>query len=91
MAMYFGVASSENVVARNENFSSLFWPMVVYFSGLGIVLYRFFAGYLKWAFPVNILLENRDKAFQHRMFLLGAASWLIYKLLDSLYGKFIGP
>lgn len=90
-AMYFGVILSENIIDLNENFASFLWPMVVYFSGLGIVFYRFFAGYLKWAFPVNILLENRDKAFGHRMFLLAATSWLLYKLLDSLYEKFIGP
>jgi hypothetical protein len=40
----------------------------IYGIGLGMVLYRTLFGYMKWAFPVNVLRENTDAATKHRWF-----------------------
>lgn len=59
--------------------SSFRIPFYIYSLGFSLLLYRSLYGYLKWAFPVNTLRENEDKAWLHRTF-LGA-------ILFSLFGS----
>ncbi|PWI54092.1 hypothetical protein B5K03_11635 [Rhizobium phaseoli] len=63
-----------------------------YIYGLGVSLftYRALFGYLKWAFPVNVLDENEDHAMRHRVILGGIVTSLIVtgakSLLSNLFG-----
>lgn len=43
----------------------------IYGLGISLLVYRALSGYVKWAFPVNILEENNDNANRHRI-VLGA-------------------
>lgn len=61
------------------------WAFFLYALGLVVLGYRFVSGYLKWAFPVNVLAENKDKSFRHRVALGGFFAWLAYKAADALY------
>ncbi len=40
----------------------------IYGIGVGLMLYRLLYSYLRWAFPVNVLKENKDTATKHRTF-----------------------
>lgn len=56
----------------------------IYAVGLGLVIYRALFGYLKWAFPVNSLVENDDLALRHRFFFWGIVLALLANFLRSL-------
>lgn len=49
---------------KNASFRVAFY---IYGLGLCILAYRALFSYIKWAFPVNILEENRDQATRHRI------------------------
>jgi hypothetical protein len=53
---------------------------------IGLIVYRFLAGYLKWALPVNILEDNKDIAATHRL-IFGA---LILAILANFTSHFFG-
>lgn len=61
------------------------WAFFMYAVGAIILGYRFLTGYAKWAFPVNVLTDNKDTSFRHRLVLGGILSWLGYKAADALY------
>lgn len=67
-------------------YSSYRWAFFVYVSGLGLLGYRFLNSYAKWAFPVNVLAENKDRAWRHRLILGGASLWIFYQIIDVIYG-----
>lgn len=62
------------------------WAFFIYAIGMALIVYRFLNAYAKWAFPVNVLEENKDTAWKHRLVLAGAVSWLFYKGVDIIYG-----
>lgn len=51
----------------------------IYGLGLSLLIYRALFGYIKWAYPVNILVENKDRATRHR-FMVGA---IVFSLVVS--------
>ena len=61
------------------------WAFFLYALGIVVLGYRFLSGYLKWAFPVNVLTENNDKGLRHRIALGGIIVWLGYKAADTIY------
>jgi hypothetical protein len=61
------------------------WAFFMYAVGVVVLGYRFLTGYAKWAFPVNVLTDNKDTSFRHRVVLGGILAWLCYKAADALY------
>lgn len=61
------------------------WAFFIYASGLLLVAYRFLISYAKWAFPVNVLAENKDASWRHRLALGGIGTWTFYEVVDVLY------
>lgn len=69
-----------------SDFSAYRWAFFLYAVGVVLLGYRFLTGYVKWAFPVNVLTDNKDKALRHRLALGGIFAWLAYKAADAIYG-----
>jgi len=65
------------------------WAFFIYATGMMLLLYRFLTGYAKWAFPVNVLTENKDTAWKHRIALGGAITGLFSKMVDVIWGLFV--
>jgi hypothetical protein len=58
----------------------------MYGIGVGLIIYRFLFGYFKWAFPVNVLADNRDCAFTHRAVFATIVIGLAGKLMAHFFG-----
>lgn len=56
----------------------------IYGLGLSLLIYRALFGYIKWAFPVNILEENKDTATRHRLTLAAIVFSLIVSGVKSV-------
>lgn len=65
-------------------------PFFIYALGICLLAYRAFMSYLKWAFPVNVLKENKDTAWKHRAIFFVVITSLIGSLAWALIGKQIG-
>ncbi|CUH83152.1 hypothetical protein TM5383_00335 [Thalassovita mediterranea] len=61
------------------------WAFFIYALGLTVLGYRFVTGYAKWAFPVNVLADNKDRSVRHRVALGGIFAALGYKAFDAVY------
>jgi hypothetical protein len=57
---------------------------------LCLMLYRAFVGYVKWAFPVNVLIENNDAAVRHRVILGALVATILYSVPTSWIMKTLG-
>lgn len=60
------------------------WAFFLYALGVVMLGYRFLTGYVKWAFPVNVLSDNKDNSLRHRLALGGILAWLGYKAADAI-------
>lgn len=74
----------DKYIPASGPYSSFRVAAYLYFGGLALVAYRGLFGYLKWAFPVNSLIENNDLALRHRMFFWGIILALITTIIRSL-------
>jgi hypothetical protein len=72
---------------RNASFRVAFY---IYGLGLSLLTYRALFGYIKWAFPVNILEENKDRATRHRLMLGAIVSSLVVTGVKSVLGSMAG-
>jgi hypothetical protein len=63
----------------------------IYGIGLGLIAYRALHGYLKWAFPVNILAENKDTAMKHRGTSKNIPLWWDDRRSSSQRGRSFNP
>lgn len=62
------------------------WAFFIYAVGVSALFYRFLIAYTKWAFPVNILKDNKDTAWKHRVAIGGIVSsftWQIYEVVKG--------
>lgn len=75
----------EQWLPTTGEFHAYRWAFFVYSIGLGAILYRILTSYIKWAFPVNVLKENRDTALKHRLVLAAILSALGWKAFDAIY------
>ncbi len=55
----------------------------IYGLGLSLIAYRALFSYVKWAFPVNVLDENKDKASWHRLTLAAILSSILVGAVKS--------
>lgn len=83
--LYLSALYMDQLIPIGSKFELFRWPLFGYFLGLSLFVYRFLTDYAKWAFPVNILVENKDKTLQHRLALTGIVGWLFYQVLSTLY------
>ncbi|WP_152536174.1 hypothetical protein [Mesorhizobium loti] len=67
-------------------YSGYRWAAIVYGCGISLMIYRCLTGYVKWAFPVNVLTENKDTATSHRLIFAGIVVGLIGTAIRSLPG-----
>lgn len=84
-ALYFSAFYMNQLVPAGSKFELFRWPLFAYLVGITLIAYRALTAYAKWAFPVNVLAENKDKALKHRLALGGFTSWLFYKLASTIY------
>jgi len=74
----------------NGNQASFNVAFFIYGAGLSLILYRTLFSYLKWAFPVNILEENKDRATRHRIILGTIIAGLFYSSIESVIKTITG-
>jgi len=89
-SLYFSAYYMNQIVPIGSKLELFRWPLFIYFVGLSIILYRALMAYAKWAFPVNVLAENNDRALRHRIALGGFASWLLYEVASTFYSLLVG-
>jgi hypothetical protein len=77
VALYFSAFYMDHLLPIGGQFELFRWPLFIYFVGLSLIVYRALTAYAKWAFPVNVLEENKDQALKHRLALGAFASWLL--------------
>ncbi|MBE7635551.1 hypothetical protein GUA87_01745 [Sneathiella sp. P13V-1] len=83
-ALYWITIYSEKWFSTGSKFHSFNIAFFIYSLGLSLLVYRALFSYLKWAFPVNILSENKDTAMRHRIFLGAIVLGLITAGAQSL-------
>lgn len=66
------------------------WALLAYGTGLLLMAYRFLVGYTKWAFPVNVLAENKDTALKHRLAITTLVVSFVYKIAEVVFNAIIG-
>lgn len=78
-ALYWVTIYCDYLFPSNGKHASFRIAFYIYGLGLSLLLYRALFGYIKWAYPVNTLMENKDYATKHRI-VLGA---ILVSLLAS--------
>lgn len=90
VGMFFSAYYMDKLIPVGSSLELFRWPLFAYFVGISMILYRALTAYAKWAFPVNILAENNDRALKHRLALGGLTSSLFYMFVRTIYNNFIG-
>lgn len=79
----------DRLLPSEGDLASLRWAFFIYAVGCMLITYRLLTSYTKWAFPVNVLSENKDKALKHRVVIGGIVAGFLYKIPDTLYDFFV--
>ena len=58
----------------------------IYGIGTGLFTYRFLYSYFKWAYPVNILTDNKDTATKHRVFFGVVIVAILVNFISHFFG-----
>ena len=86
VSLYFSAYQMNELIPENSAFQLFRWPLFFYFVGLSLMIYRALTAYAKWAFPVNVLEENKDSALKHRLALGAFLTWLFFEVASTLPG-----
>jgi hypothetical protein len=86
IALFLATYYMDKLLPVGGQLGSYRWAFFIYATGLILMAYRFISGYAKWAFPVNVLAENKDTALKHRLALGAGLTWIVYKIVDVGYG-----
>lgn len=86
-ALYWATIYMDYLFPEGSKYASFRIPFYVYAVGISLVIYRILIGYFKWAFPVNLLEENKDSATKHRVLLGAIVMALVISGAKSLLGK----
>lgn len=84
-SLYFSAYYMDRLIPADHEYELYRWPLFIYLNGCALVFYRVLTAYTKWAFPVNILKENKDGALRHRIVLGGVFTWLFYQFASTAY------
>lgn len=90
LSLYFSAYYMDQLIPAGDALELFRWPLFIYFMGIFLIAYRAFMAYAKWAFPVNVLKENKDRALSHRLALASLSTWLLYKVASTIYGIVVG-
>lgn len=89
LSLYFSAFYMDKLIPDESEYSLFRWPLFIYFSGLCLLFYRGLVAYAKWAFPVNVLEDNRDRALRHRVILGAIGLWLFTQVASTIYGLIV--
>ncbi|NOY16955.1 MAG: hypothetical protein GXP23_08500 [Gammaproteobacteria bacterium] len=89
-ALYWITIYSDYFFPSDSKYASFRIAFYIYGLGLSLIGYRALFGYIKWAFPVNILEENKDRATRHRLMLGAILFSLIVSGVKSVMGTVVG-
>lgn len=78
---------ADEFLPSNGPHSSFRVAFYIYGISVGVMLYRLLYSYLRWAFPVNVLKENKDTATKHRTFFAAIIMAMIVHLLMNVFDK----
>jgi hypothetical protein len=84
-ALYWVTVYCDYLLPPTSPHSSFRIAFYIYGLILGLIAYRALFGYLKWAFPVNVLEENKDGATRHRLLLGGIVTSLVVSGVRSIF------
>lgn len=90
VSLYFSAYYMDQLIPVGDTFELFRWPLFFYFVGLSLLFYRALTAYLKWAFPVNVLEDNKDSALKHRLALGAITSWIFYQIASTVYALVSG-
>lgn len=88
ISLYFSAYFMDRIIPSGSEHDLFRWPLFGYFVGLSLIIYRGLIAYAKWAFPVNTLKENHDKALTHRLAIGAVAVWLLYGIAGKIFDTF---
>lgn len=89
-SLYWITVYSDYFFPSDGEHASFRIAFFIYGMGLSLLIYRSFFGYVKWAFPVNTLEENKDRATRHRITLGAIVFSLIVSGAKSVLGTIAG-
>jgi hypothetical protein len=89
-ALYWVTVFMDHFLPADGKNSSFRVAFFIYGMVLSLIGYRAMAGYLKWAFPVNTLEENKDRATGHRVVIAGVLLGAVGPGIRSLFAKMNG-
>lgn len=90
-ALYWITIYSDSFFPSDGKYASFRVAFYIYGLGLSLISYRALFSYIKWAYPVNILEENKDHATRHRVILGTIVSSLVVSGVKSVMGVVAGP
>lgn len=85
IGLFFATNIMEKLLPLGSPFAAYKWAVFIYVLGISLIGYRLLVSYTKWAFPVNVLTDNKDTAWKHRTVLGTAVVWIGYKLVDAVW------
>ncbi len=88
--LYWVTVYADYFLPNDGDHSSFRVAFYIYGMGISLVIYRALFGYLKWAFPVNILEENKDRATRHRVALAAIVVGIFSSIVKSAFGYIPG-
>lgn len=89
-ALYWVTVYSDYFFPSDGEHASFRIAFYIYGLGMSLLIYRALFSYFKWAFPVNILEENKDRATPHRLLLGAIVFSLIVSGVKSVLGTLAG-
>ena len=90
IALYWVTIFSDALFPPDGKLASFHIAFFIYGLGLSLLIYRALFSYIKWAFPLNILEENKDRATRHRIILGAIMFALIVSGIKSVVGLVTG-
>lgn len=85
-SLYWVTIYNDWLFPSDGKYASFRVAFYIYSMGMSLLAYRALFSYVKWAFPVNVLDENKDLATRHRV-MLGA---IVFGLVASWVRSVIG-
>jgi len=89
-ALYWVTTYAEHLFPTDSDLASFRVAFFIYGLGISLLVYRSLFGYIKWAFPVNILEENSDTATRHRVILAAIVFSLVVSSIRSVWSDVTG-
>lgn len=83
--LYITSFYTDHYFDESSRFHYLYAAVFIYSLGMQTIFYRFFTGYVKWAYPVNVLTENKDLAHRHRYIIGVVFLGIIGGLLSGVF------